>query len=107
MKNTIKIQIQIAVFKKREHWIAYCPALKTFGYSTIGQNEALEDFDIAINTFIDVHTSLNTLNETLLNLGWQRKDHTFDTPKFNLKTINELRGIESVEQNKKITIPYC
>lgn len=105
MKNLIKIQVQIAVFKRREYWIAYSPALKTYGYSKHNVDEALEDFDIAINTFVHVHTKLNSLNQVLLDLGWTRNDKSFEVPKFNIASLGELRGIKSTSKNREVLIP--
>ena len=38
------VSIRLVVAKKTTYWIAYCPELKTFGYSDIDGASAIKDF---------------------------------------------------------------
>lgn len=106
-KHNIEIGVGVAVFKRNKYWIAYAPSLKTYGYSDKSQKVALEDFDKAIDTFIEVHTKLNTLHEVLLKLGWQRKNNDFAEPKFfNIENIGQYRGLSiDTSHSRKVRIP--
>lgn len=68
--NKIRLLIPVTVFKKTDNWVAYCPVLKTFGYSKESSEGALKDFDDAISTFFYVQDKLGKLDETLRSLGW-------------------------------------
>jgi hypothetical protein len=81
MEN-FNITIPVVTYKKREYYIAYSPALKTFGYSKESEQGALEDFDKAVSIFLQVQKKFNTLNEALLNLGWVRKEQEIEQPKY-------------------------
>lgn len=80
MPEAIEIQVGIVVTKRKKYWIAYCPALKTYGYSSVSKERALEDLDTALQTFFHVQETLGTLNKTLLNLGWQRGSRSIKAP---------------------------
>lgn len=84
MDKKIKISVPVVVGKRKRNWVAYCPALKTYGYSDKSKEDALKDFDSAIKTFLHVHTTLGTLNKTLLNFGWVRKEKKIEAPNINL-----------------------
>lgn len=69
----LDVKIPVSVYKRSEYWIAYSPALKVFGYSKQNADEALNDFDRALKTFIFVHSELNTFDNDLKNLDCLRK----------------------------------
>lgn len=100
-----RIQVPVAVFKRKEYWIAYSPALKVFGYSKDNLDAALSDFDTAIKTFIHVQTKLNSLNEALLNLGWSRNDGSITQPSYFNVNMQDLRGVPFEKRNREVSIP--
>lgn len=103
IKN-VKISVEVAVFKRTKYWIAYAPALKTYGYSAKSEKDALKDFEKAIKVFLEVHSKLNSLREVLLNLGWTHSDSTLQSPKYFNANVSELRGINKTH-NKSFSIP--
>ncbi len=105
MDNKIKISVPVVVGKRRKNWVAYCPALKTYGYSDKSKEDALKDFDNAIETFLHVHTTLGTLNKTLLNFGWVRQEKNIKAPV--ISTAN--KNFKSVSKTtRKLDIPaFC
>lgn len=105
--GNIKIQLQLAVYKKRDYWIAFCPALKIFGYSREGEEGALKDFDRAIDTFLYVHEKRNSLENALKNLGWKRDDHHFDIPKFFNTDLSALTGKTIEQREREIIFPIA
>lgn len=106
-RHTFNIQVPVAVFKRTQYWIAYCPHLKTFGYSEVSSEEALKDFDGAIKTFFYVHVKLNTVEKALLKLGWSSRDGEYDPPKYFNVNVDELRGIKSTQKSREVQIPVC
>jgi hypothetical protein len=109
MKNQhFKIKVPVVVRQNIENnrWIAYCPILKTYGYSNLSEEDAFSDFDDAIETFFYVQNQLGTLNRTLLNFGWTRKEKELkfeipsihsDLPPFRLKSGQTSREINLPE----------
>lgn len=102
MKNKIEISVPVIVTKRKKYWVAYCPILKTYGYSDKDKGSALKDFDSAIETFFHVQNTLGILNQTLLNLGWKRKEKALTLPKIN-SHIAPFR--QSSPVNRKINVP--
>lgn len=104
MDNELKISIPIATYKKQAYWIAFCPALKTFGYSNESEEKALEDFDRAIETFFYVQGTLGCLGSVLQNLGWSRADaNSLEQPKyFNTDMQNIFPGGHKKERQIKV-----
>lgn len=105
MENKYNIQVQVVVFKRQKYWIAYCPALKTYGYSKEDAEDALKDFDNAIDTFLHVQETLGTLNQTLLKLGWKRGNKTIEAPKYFNSDLSNNRGRNSRKRERQISIP--
>lgn len=105
MNNNIKISVNVIVTKRTKFWVAYCPVLKTYGYSDKSKDAALKDFDDAIKTFCHVQATLGTLNKTLLNLGWRRVEDSILAPKLN-SHISPFRS--KAATSRQINIPaYC
>lgn len=100
-----RIQVPVAVFRRKEYWIAYSPALKVFGYSKDNADSALNDFDVAIKTFVFVQSKLNTLDEALLNLGWSRTDGSINQPLYFNVNMNDLRGVNFEKRSREVAIP--
>lgn len=87
--KTLQIEaiIPIAVKNKDKNWVAYSPQFKTFGFSSVSKEKALEDFDRAIDLFFQIHIDRNTLEKALEKLRWQRSNDVFVKPKyFNVPT---------------------
>ena len=78
----LEANILLAVKKKERYWIVYSPHFKTFGYSSVSEDEAKKDFKNSLNIFFDVHINRNTLEIALEKLGWERSDGTFVKPKY-------------------------
>ncbi len=97
------VNIPLLVAKRTKFWIAYSPHLKTYGYSSKGPEDAIKDFDRAIETFFFVHEKLNTLNKVLLKLGWERIDNHFNLPKFFNTELGF--GSKSKKIEHKIAVP--
>lgn len=104
MNKGVNISVQVIVTKRSKLWIAYCPALKTYGSSAKSKEGALKDFDEAIQTFFHVQEALGTLNKTLLNFGWQRNitSKSIKAPKLN-STVAPYRNNNST--TRQINVP--
>lgn len=104
--NSKSISITVAVYKKTEYWIAYSPALKTFGYSKENEESALTDLDRAIETFFHVQNTLGTLPIALKNLGWTRVEQKIEQPKyFNYPGTNSWFGNAASKKQRQISMP--
>jgi hypothetical protein len=106
MSNQFKISVPVIVTKRTKFWVAYCPILKTYGYSSKGKDAALKDFDDAIKTFFYVQDTLGTLNKTLLNLGWVRKERNLTIPRIH-SNLSPFRGKNSTSRKIQLPAAYC
>lgn len=90
--NTVKldIEIELAIEKKGDYWFASSPHFKTFGYSKVSENEAIEDFDQAFCLFLDIHRERGTLEKALIAFNWKKRNNEFAPAKFfNLRVPRE------------------
>lgn len=78
-KNIKKLQLQVSFLKEGKRFVAYSPALDL---STSGKNlkEAKKHFEEIVDIFLEELVKMGTLEEVLLNLGWQKKDNNFIPP---------------------------
>jgi hypothetical protein len=105
MDNNIKIKLHVVVGKRTKYWVAYCPSIRTYGYSDKSKEAALKDFDDALKTFLHVHTTLGTLNKTLFNFGWVRKEKKIEAPHINM---GKNRFKSATETTRQVDIPaFC
>lgn len=65
--------IQVETKKKNGIWIATAPSFKSLGYSQKGLDGAINDQYDDVNTFLNVHVGLGSLERALKNLGWTKQ----------------------------------
>lgn len=81
MKNkSINILINYAILTDGNRFIAVAPHLNIVGFGKTA-DVALNDFDLAVKSFIQFHQKNNNLNQKLINLGWKVIDHQNQAPK--------------------------
>jgi hypothetical protein len=106
MSKPTKIVVTVFSVKRHDCWIAYCPALKLYGFSEQGEDAALDDFDSAIETFIMVQQQTGKLDETLTTLGWKKHNHAYGVPARSFKSsISPFRGENARTSDRQIPIP--
>lgn len=108
MSTPTKISVTVFTVRRFDCWVAYCPALKLYGFSEEGEDAALDDFDSAIDTFLQLQRKSGKINETLTTLGWKRHDRTFDVPKRNFtSTVSPFRDQNAKSTNRQIPVPMA
>lgn len=104
MANAVKIKVGVTVRKEERNWIIFCPALKTYGYSTQSETAAFADFDNAVKVFFHVQNTLGTLNQALSSLGWTRTKKEVSAPKY----FNTKKPIDGgTKKERQISVPSC
>lgn len=75
----MKFALNVSIIREGDSFIAYSPALDL---STVGDSleEAHERFNEAVEIFFEEITKNGTLDEVLLELGWQKDGDTFTPP---------------------------
>ncbi|MFQ5646903.1 MAG: type II toxin-antitoxin system HicB family antitoxin [bacterium] len=94
--QAIKTRLQVDFFKEGKVFVAYCRALDL---SSCGDTfeEAKNNFEEAMQIFFDEIVKMGTLEDVLMECGWQKtksKEHPL-TPPISIGNIEE-----------KISIPY-
>ena len=104
--STAKIQVKVFTVQRHGCWIAYCPALKLYGFSQSGETAALDDFDRAIDTFVSVQSETGKLDETLKTLGWEKHDRQLAAPNRRYESsVSPFRNEELHFTHRQIAIP--
>jgi hypothetical protein len=104
MSTPTKISVTVFTVQRHGCWVAYCPALKLYGYSEQDEGSALDDFDKAISAFVEIQTQLGKIHETLTSLGWGRRDHSYKVPREYKSTISPFRGESAHSTTRQIPI---
>lgn len=78
-KCNLEFSLPVSVLKEGKIFVAYSPALDL---STSGRTfeEAKAHFEEAVNLFFEEIIEKGTLEDVLLDLGWQRSDDSFIPP---------------------------
>ena len=66
--SAIKMNLQVALFKEENQFVAYCPALELSSYGD-NPKEAKQAFEEALEIFIEETSEKGTLENALLQLG--------------------------------------
>ncbi len=80
MNKSIKsLNLPVSFLKEEDQFVAYTPALDL---STSGNTleEAKKNFAEAVEIFFDELISMNTMEDVLTDLGWQKRDQDFLPP---------------------------
>lgn len=82
-KVDIQIKLPVSFMKEGNDFIAYTPVLDL---STVGKNfeEAQKRFMEVVQVFLEELAEKGTLDEVLIELGWQKNNNTeeFSIPSF-------------------------
>ena len=70
--KSINVQLDVAIIKEGEFYIAYAPALELTAYGK-SIKEAKNDFEEVLAIFFEEITSNDKLFDVLLELGWTLK----------------------------------
>lgn len=87
--NTIKITLQVMLYKEGDFSVAYCPALELSSYGN-NNRTAKSEFKNALEIFIKETMDRGTLEKELLSLGWALQkipEVKYDPPKLNMKEL--------------------
>lgn len=68
--KSFNVDVQVALFKEDDIWVAYCPALEVSSYGD-DEEEARSAFEEAMQIFLAETERKGTLEKYLLKLGWQ------------------------------------
>lgn len=73
------ISLPVSILREGNRFIAFTPALDL---STSGRtsDQAKERFDEAVQIFFDELERMDTVDEVLTNLGWQRVQNNWNPP---------------------------
>jgi len=71
MKPLVEVKIPVVFYHENDQLIAYTPALDICGYGS-NMDDTKKSFEDAVDIFIREALNHNTLEKSLLALGWQR-----------------------------------
>ena len=88
-KSDLQFKLPVSFFKEGKSIVAYCSILDL---ATCGDDlaDAQRMFDEVVRIFFDELIRKGTLEEVLLDLGWQKKNHQFLPPLELLHTMTSV-----------------
>ena len=104
--DTIKVILQVMLYKEGDYFVAYCPALELSSY---GDNDktAKHSFEDALTIFLEETMNRGTLEKELLSLGWVLQkvpEAKYKPPSVNIKELLAAKLHSSVI-NEQVLIP--
>ncbi|MBI2032450.1 MAG: hypothetical protein HYV38_00775 [Candidatus Levybacteria bacterium] len=80
MKNVrVQFGLPVSILKEGDIFVAYTPALD-LSTSAETFEKAQENFIEAVNIFFEELMEMGTLNDVLIELGWQKQDNQLVPP---------------------------
>ena len=107
--STININVEVALFKEDDMWVAYCPALELSSYGD-DKEEAKSAFEEVMNIFLKETDRKGTLEKWLLKLGWQLQQKpkpVYNQPVFSLQDNKRILNKNAHFYNERIAIPIA
>lgn len=88
--------LPVSLSKRNGKFIAFCPVLKSLGYSSNSEDEAITDLFNSLDGFFRIHLKNNTLDKALTSFEWQQQmdlrlavTSSYE-PSFSLKDNNPI-----------------
>lgn len=99
--NPPKGELEIAVFKEDDQFIAYVPSLDVAGHGST-REEAIENLKEVVTITIEWAKENKTIIDLLLSNGWTLKLYPkpiYRPPFFSIRSIRSKFNIKSIERN--------
>ena len=104
----LEIELEIAILKDGDYFVAYCPALELSAYGDT-EEAAKESFNVEVSIFLEETRKRGTLERYLLKNGWTLQSQNYKPPetvkKLDLLAKSQNPVIRQINQN--ILIPAC
>lgn len=108
--ESIRVTLDVYLFKEEDSYIAYSPALDLSGYGN-SEEEAKQSFGIVIEQYITYGLSTRSLVKDLREHGWKVKSfrqRKMSAPSFDM-LLNRNETFRDILQNKeyrKVSEPF-
>ncbi len=76
---TVEVNIPVIFMREGKNIVAFSPALDVATSADTFEN-AKKRFEESVEIFFEELTALGTLEEVLLELGWEKADHKWEPP---------------------------
>lgn len=108
-RNSLKVNVQVALFQEDGIWVAYCPALEVSSYGD-EKEEAKQAFEEAMKIFLAETERKGTLEKYLLKLGWQLQQKPkpiYNQPHLSIQKNRRLLKKSPQIYNESVAIPVA
>lgn len=108
-RNSLNVNVQVALFQEDGIWVAYCPALEVSSYGD-DKKEAKKAFEEAMQIFLSETDRKGTLERYLLKLGWQLQQKPkpmYNQPYISLEENKRLFEKSPQIYNERVAIPVA
>ena len=108
-RNSLNVNVEVALFQEDGIWVAYCPALEVSSYGD-EKHEAKEAFEEAMQIFLSETERKGTLEKYLLKLGWQLQQKPkpiYNQPYLSIQGNRRLLKKSPQIYNERVAIPVA
>lgn len=86
----MSVELPLIIIREADQFVAYTPALElcTSGDSV---EEAVRNFEEIVSIFFDEVIEAGTLDDVLLDLGWEKDDHHWMPPEIIAQSSQSVR----------------
>lgn len=108
-RNSLNVNVQVALFQEDGIWVAYCPALEVSSYGD-EKEEAKQAFEEAMQIFLSETERKGTLEKYLLKLGWQLQQKPkpmYNQPHLSIQENRRLLKKSPQIYNERVAIPVA
>lgn len=99
----LKIDVEVAIVKEDDYYVAYCPALELSAYADTSE-KAKKAFEDEVKTFIDETNKRGTLEKYLLKNGWRLQQHPTLNYEPPIRDKSLLYGASFIRQQVAIPV---
>jgi hypothetical protein len=102
----LKIEVEVAIIKEDNYFVAYCPALELSAYGDKEAN-AKKSFNVEVAIFLDETCQRGTLEKYLIKNGWKLQLKNYEPPRTSAKIMDSLIKSQARVISQQIQIPAC
>jgi predicted RNase H-like HicB family nuclease len=106
-KSAVEVQVDVVLLKEGDYYVALCASLNVSSYG-ITKEEAREEFDEALQIFINETDRNGNLEKELLRFGWllqQRPMPSYKPPRLSVFPEAAAFKKSKLRFKEKIAIP--
>jgi len=104
--NSIRLGLDVLLYKEGEYSVLYCPSLDLSAYAKT-KREVEKSFSEMLDIFLEETIEKGTLEKVLINLGWTLSKNDYRPPVIPHLTDLLVDKLSGTIETKQISIPLA